>query len=50
MELNKLDKELDEFYVSLIAQLMLVQDECDFEIRILEKKREQLRDKHSNDN
>lgn len=46
MELNKLDKELDEFYVSLIAQFMQVQDDCDREINILEQERLRLRGYH----
>lgn len=46
MELNKFDKELDEFYVSMIARLMVIQEDCDMEIRMLEIKRGQLR-RHS---
>lgn len=40
-----MDQELDEFYVSLIAQFMLIEDDCEREIRILENKRKQLRSK-----
>lgn len=42
-ELNKLDAELDEYYIAQISRLLQCQESDDRAIKIWEKRREQLR-------
>lgn len=41
--MNKLDKELDEFYIARIAYLLEIEDDAEKLIRFWETKRKQLR-------